>query len=98
MRITLKLTMEEENRLRRAAAAEGKDVDAYLRERVFATAPNLPSEDDLSFLQKDGMAAVRAARSGLLAQGIDYVYRRADGLVVRHLPDGTEEPLVAGGS
>lgn len=94
MSITLSLTTEEEIELRRAAAAEGKDVMAYIRQRVFSTASNLPAEDDLSFLKKDGMIAVRDTQNRLLAQGIDYVYRRADGQVVRHLPDGTEEPLV----
>ena len=106
MNITLELTTEEETLLRQAAAAEGTDVDAYIRRRVFATgkgplfpdAPNLPTgEDDRAFLQKAGTAAVRDARNALLVQGIDYVYRRTDGQVVRHLPDGTEEPLEASG-
>lgn len=98
MSITLPLTTEEEIELRQAAAAEGKDVLTYIRQRVFSIASNLPAQDDLSFLKKDGMLAVRDAQNRLLAQGIDYVYRRADGKVVRHLPDGTEEPLATSGA
>jgi hypothetical protein len=97
MSITLHLTTEEETRLRQAAATAGTDVDAYIRQRIFATANNLALRDDLSFLRQVGTTAIRDAQNQLMAQGIDYVYRRADGMVVRHMPDGTEELLAPSG-
>jgi hypothetical protein len=93
MSITLELTAEEETRLRDAAAAEGKDIATYIRQRVF-TAPNLPL-DDLAFLRDAGAAATQDARHSLLRRGIGYVYRRDDGAIVRHLPDASEEIIPA---
>ena len=95
MSITLELTPEEETRLRTAAAAEGKDLATYIRQRVFSTALNVPSDDDLAFLRAEGTAAVRAAQQSLGQQWIACVYRRDDGRIVRRLPDGREEFLAS---
>ena len=90
MSITLSLSPEEQACLERAAAAEGRDVVAYIRERVLPP----PPAADLAFLRGEARAAVAAAQRDLMARGIGFVYRADDGSVVRRYADGTEEPVV----
>jgi hypothetical protein len=101
MSITLELTKDEEARLRRAAVAAGKEINAYIRQQLFLPDTNTAQEntspivDDLEFLQSAASATVQEAQLKLLAQGIDYIYRDSTGAIVRHFTDGTNQILTS---
>lgn len=92
MSLTIELTPAEESAIRAAAAREGIDVTAFVRERALQS---LTKIDDLAFVRADSLSAVHAAQQNLLDKGIGYVVARNDGTIVRRFADGSETIISA---
>lgn len=97
MSITLELTPDEEQQLRREADARGVDVTSYVRTRVFTEPFPTSVANDAAFLLEEGCRAVSLGQQELHARGVGYVFGR-DGEIIQLNPDGSETIIADSGA
>lgn len=101
MSITIELTQDEENLLRRAAEVRGQEISAYVKTLALTTAQSerleffsTNSEAVWQRLSEAGHAATTKARATLRDRGVASIYRNEEGLIVEELPNGTIRPAM----